>query len=99
MAALNAVLISFMSWVAIQVAWHFFICRSHRGGHARADVMYSPYALAERVERERSQHANQQRDTGKHHIDPARSPHAVGLSAGELPLLSGHVRERITDAN
>ena len=61
--------------------------------------MYSPYALAERVERERAQHTNQQRDTGKHHINPARNPRAIGLPAGELPLLSGYVRERITDAN
>jgi hypothetical protein len=95
----NAIVISLATCVGVQAAWHLFTCRSHRGGHARADVMYSPYTLAERVERERSQDANQQRDTGKHHINPPRSPHAVGLSAGELPLLSGYVRERITEAN
>jgi hypothetical protein len=55
--------------------------------------------LAERVERERNQCENQRRDTGKHHINPHPSARAVGTPQGELPLLSGYVRERITDAN
>lgn len=94
MAMFNAVLVSITCCAAIQVFWHLFTCRSHRGEHARADVMYSPYALAERVQRERTQERMAQRDTGKHHIDPSRNPLITGLLSGDLPLLSGYVRER-----
>lgn len=81
----NAVLITLGSCAAIEIAWRMFTRRSHRGGHARADDMYSPYTLAARVELERSRDDDQRRHTGKHH--------AVEMLSGELPLLSGYAND------
>lgn len=87
----NAVLISLGSCAVLHIAWHLFIRRSHRGEHARADEMYSPYALAVRVEREWSQPDKWQgRFTGNHDVGPDRDVFVVGMLSGELPLLSGY---------
>jgi hypothetical protein len=80
------VLVSVACCVAVHVAWHVFTCRGHRGAHARADVMYSPYVLAERVRRERLG------NLGRHHLDPGSA--TTGLLSGEVLLLSGHPPER-----
>lgn len=91
MTTFCTVLITIAVCAAAYGMWHLFTRRDHRGGHARADVMHSPYALAERVERECEQQEAERQDTGKHHIrtDPRRLPGA-GLLSGDAPLLSGY---------
>jgi hypothetical protein len=81
----NAVLITLGSCAAVEIAWRLFTRRNHRGGHARTDEMYSPYTLAARVARERSQDDELLRHTGKHQ--------AVEMLSGELPLLSGYAND------
>lgn len=83
MTTLNAVLLSIVACAGIQVAWHLFTLRSHRGEHSRADALYSPYSLVARVERERRELC----DSGKHHV---RAGESMGVGGRELPLLSGY---------
>jgi hypothetical protein len=79
-----AVVVAVACCVAVQVAWYLFTCRAHRGEHARADLVYSPYALAERVRRE------QARPPGRHQLDPRRDPRPTGLLSGDVRLYSGY---------
>jgi hypothetical protein len=83
MNTLNAVLLSIVVCAGIQVAWHLFTLRSHRGEHARADALYSPYSLVARIEQERRELC----DSGKHHIRAGESP---AMARQDLPLLSGY---------
>lgn len=82
MSTIDAVLLSVVACAGIQVAWHLFTLRSHRGEHARADALYSPYTLAERLEKER----RESHELGKHHIRTNGS----GVASRELPLLCGY---------
>lgn len=91
MTTLYTVLITIAACAVACAIWHLFTCRDHRGGHARADVMHSPYTLAERVEREWEQRDAERQDTGKHHIRTGPNGlSSTGLLSGDVSLLSGY---------
>jgi hypothetical protein len=91
MTTLCTVLITIAACAVAYGIWHLFTCRDHRGGHARADVMHSPYTLAERVEREWEQRDAERQDTGKHHIRVGPDELSdTGLLSGDVSLLSGY---------
>ncbi|HEX3648986.1 MAG TPA: hypothetical protein VHV49_11195 [Pseudonocardiaceae bacterium] len=48
-----AVLASLAACAGGHLIWHLFTCRSHRGAHARADVLYSPDTFATQINDER----------------------------------------------